>query len=89
MGAEGLVDKDGEICALADDPLAFAERVVRLLRHPDEAEALARRARAEVVVKRDIRVMTERMAKCYRAEVARMRADQLGKPAEKVWSQVS
>jgi O-antigen biosynthesis protein len=89
MGAEGLADKDGEICALADDPPAFAERVVRLLRHPNEAEALARRARAEVVAHRDIRLMTERMANCYRAEVARMRSDQLGTPAEKTWSQVS
>jgi glycosyltransferase involved in cell wall biosynthesis len=75
MGAEGLADKDGEICALADDPAAFAAHVVRLLRFPEEAEALARRARAEVVAKRDMRAMTERLVECYRAEVRRMRKD--------------
>jgi GT2 family glycosyltransferase len=75
MGAEGLADKDGEICALADDPAAFAGHVVRLLRLPEEAEALARRARAEVVAKRDMRAMTERLSECYRSEVRRMRED--------------
>jgi GT2 family glycosyltransferase len=75
MGAEGLADKDGKICALADDPEAFARHVVHLLRHPEEAEALARRAREEVVAKRDMRAMTERLVECYRAEVRRMRKD--------------
>jgi GT2 family glycosyltransferase/glycosyltransferase involved in cell wall biosynthesis len=73
LGAEGLADKDGEICALADDPAAFAAHVVRLLRDPEEAEALARRARAEVVARRDMRAMTERLVECYRAEVRQMR----------------
>jgi len=89
VGAEGLADKDGEICALADDPAAFATHVVRLLRLPEEAEALARRARADVVAKRDMRVITERLVECYRAEVRRMRQDQVGAATEKVWSQVS
>src|SRR5579864_5440347 len=75
LGAEGLADKDGEICALADDPAAFAGHVVQLLRHPEEAGALARRARAEVVARRDVRAMTERLVECYRAEVRRMRQD--------------
>ena len=89
MGAEGLADQDGEICALADEPSAFAERVVHLLRHPEEAEALARRARAEVVAKRDMRIMTGRLVECYRNEVRRMRQDQLDATAEKLWRQVS
>ena len=89
VGAEGLADKDGEICALADDPAAFAAHVVHLLHQPDEAEALARRARAEVVAKRDMRVITERLVECDRAEVRRMRQDQVGAATEKVWSQVS
>jgi GT2 family glycosyltransferase/glycosyltransferase involved in cell wall biosynthesis len=75
MGAEGLADKDGEICALADEPAAFAGHVVRLLRHPEEAEALARHARAEVVAKHDMRAMTERLVECYRDEVRMMRKD--------------
>ncbi|MEO8100387.1 MAG: glycosyltransferase [Acidobacteriota bacterium] len=73
VGAEGLADKDGEICALADDPAEFADHVVRLLQNAQEAEGLARRARAEVVAKRDMRVMTEQLLECYRAEVERMR----------------
>ncbi len=74
LGAEGLADKDGEICALADDPADFAGHVVRLLRHPEEAEAMALRAREEVVAKRDMRAMTERLLECYRSEIKRMRS---------------
>lgn len=74
LGAEGLADKDGEICALADSPGDFAAHVVRLLRYPEEAEAMARRAREEVVAKRDMRAMTERLVECYRTEVKRMRS---------------
>jgi len=74
LGAEGLADKDGDICALADDPAAFADHVVRLLRNPEEARALAARARADVVAKRDMRAMTVRLVECYRAEVETMRS---------------
>jgi len=74
LGAEGLADKDGDICALADDPAGFAGHVVRLLRNPEEARALAERARADVVAKRDMRAMTGRLVECYRAEIAAMRS---------------
>jgi O-antigen biosynthesis protein len=74
LGAEGLADRDGEICALADQPADFARHVVELLRDPQRATAMAARARAEVVTKRDMRVMTERLVEGYRAEVARKRA---------------
>ncbi len=73
LGAEGLADQDGEICALADEAGEFAERVVALLNDPAGAEAMARRARAEVEEKRDMRRMTERLVECYRGEVRRMR----------------
>jgi O-antigen biosynthesis protein len=76
LGAEGLADKDGEICALADDAASFAAHVVRLLRDPETAAEMADRARAEVVATRDMRVMTGRLVDCYRAEVTRMRASQ-------------
>ena len=62
-----------EICALADDPDQFAKDVLELLDHPDQAAAMAQRARADVVEKRDMRAMTERLVDCYRAEVRRMR----------------
>ncbi len=71
LGAEGLADRDGDICALADQPAEFARRVVDLLRDPQKAREMAARAREEVVTKRDIREMTERMVEGYRAEVLR------------------
>ena len=67
LGAEGLADKDGEICALADDPRAFARHVLDLLRDSAKASAMAARARAKMVAERDIGSMTERMVECYRA----------------------
>jgi GT2 family glycosyltransferase/glycosyltransferase involved in cell wall biosynthesis len=74
LGAEGLADQDGEICALADDPESFARRVLDLLGDSEKAAAMAARARAEVIAKRDIRKMTERMVDCYRSEVMRLRS---------------
>jgi glycosyltransferase involved in cell wall biosynthesis len=73
VGAEGLADKDGEICALADDATVFASHVVRLLQDSAEAESLARRARADVIAKRDMRVITAKLVQSYETEVARMR----------------
>lgn len=74
LGAEGLASKDGEICALADDPDQFAAHVVELLSNPEKAAAMARRARANVEEKRDMRRMTNRLVECYRQEVKKMRA---------------
>ena len=45
LGAEGLTDQDGDVCALAGDPATFAAKVVHLFRNPAEREALAHRAR--------------------------------------------
>ena len=73
IGAEGLAREDGDVCALADDPEGFAERVLRLLEHPAKAAEMACRARAEVVAKRDMRAMTEKLVECYRDETNRMR----------------
>ena len=73
LGAEGLTDRDGEICKLADHPQQFADAVVELLGDEKQAAEMARRARAEVAAKRDMRKMTEAMVECYRAQVARMR----------------
>lgn len=73
LGAEGLAAKDGDICALADEPAAFADKIIGLLENPQEATRMAQRARAEVIARRDMRGMTERLVECYRAEVDRMR----------------
>jgi glycosyltransferase involved in cell wall biosynthesis len=74
VGAEGLADADGEICALADDAEGFALRVVELLENSGRAEEMALRAREAVVGKRDMRGMTERMVESYRREVEGRRA---------------
>ena len=58
LGAEGLASKDGEICALADDPQDFADRVVDLLHDSAKAAEMATRARAEIVAHRDTKAMT-------------------------------
>jgi GT2 family glycosyltransferase len=74
LGAEGLAAKDGEICALADDPAEFAARTLDLLRLPDQAAKMAQRARNYVVESRDMRCMTARMLEGYRAQIEKMRA---------------
>lgn len=66
LGAEGLATKDGEICALADDPAQFARKIAELLDDPDQAQKLACRAREYVVATRDMRVLTERLVQSYR-----------------------
>jgi len=72
LGAEGLAGKDGEICALAADPGAFARKIVELFDHPEQARKLACRAREHVVATRDTRVLTERLVESYR-EVLRQK----------------
>ena len=66
VGAEGLAVKDGEFCALADDPAEFAARVVALLRDPERAAAMAERAREEVEGQWDMAAITRRLVEGYR-----------------------
>ena len=73
LGAEGLADQDGDICALADDPEGFAERVLELLAHADRARELSIRARERVVATRDMRAITERLVESYRASIGELR----------------
>jgi glycosyltransferase involved in cell wall biosynthesis len=74
VGAEGLADRDGEVCALADDPDLFASHVVKLLADPGQAASMAQRARELVVNTRDMKLITSRLVDSYREEVARKRA---------------
>jgi GT2 family glycosyltransferase len=73
LGAEGLATRTGEICELAANPLEFAEAVVRLLREPDYAASLARRARAVVEASMDAEVITGRLERVFRGEVMSLR----------------
>jgi len=73
LGAEGLAEKDGEICALADDPAGFAGHIVELFGDEEKARKLACRARETVVATRDMRVLTERLVESYHAVVREKR----------------
>ena len=74
VGAEGLASRDGEICALADDPAGFAERVLTLLESPEKASAMAHRARAEVVANWDMAAITRKLVAGYGDLVRQKRA---------------
>ncbi|MGD0498024.1 MAG: glycosyltransferase [Bryobacteraceae bacterium] len=73
MGAEGLAKSDGEFCRLADEPAAFAARVLELFDDPLEAAAMARRARAEVEANWDMPTITRRLAESYRSLIREKR----------------
>ncbi len=73
IGAEGLAQKDGEFCALADDPAAFAARILDLFANPDAAAAMARRARAEVETDWNMETLTTRLVDEYRLRVREKR----------------
>jgi GT2 family glycosyltransferase len=73
IGAEGLASKDGEICALADDPTTFADHVVELLDDPQRADAIAARARSVVEETRDMAVITRKLEQSYRRAVVSKR----------------
>jgi GT2 family glycosyltransferase len=65
-GAEGFARKDGEFCALADDPGEFAAKAAAILSCPEQARAMTQRARAEVETNWDIAVLTRRLERSYR-----------------------
>jgi hypothetical protein len=73
IGAEGLATTDGDICALADTPEAFAERVLTLLADPAQASHMAARARAHVVAHRDMPSITAALVESYRSAVTALR----------------
>ena len=73
LGAEGLTGKDGEICALAEDPTEFARKIVELFEDTEKARRLACRAREQVVATRDMRVLTERLMESYREVIRQKR----------------
>jgi len=66
LGAEGLTDKDGELCALADSPDEFSDKIVELFANPGKASQLATRARERVVATRDMRILTRKLLESYR-----------------------
>ncbi|MBV9769105.1 MAG: glycosyltransferase, partial [Bryobacterales bacterium] len=65
LGAEGLAGKDSKTCAVAEDPLEFAQRIVELFNDPAKARKLACRAREKVVATRDMRALTKQLVESY------------------------
>jgi glycosyltransferase involved in cell wall biosynthesis len=74
LGAEGLASDDGVVCALADDPDSFAERILHLFQYPEKAAAMAKRAREHVAAERDIAAMMKKLEEGYRVIVNRKRS---------------
>lgn len=75
VGAEGLARKDGEFCALADDPAGFADRVLALFENPAAAAAMAARARAEVEENWDMEAITQKLVEGYGVMVGEKRRE--------------
>jgi len=75
LGAEGLAEKDGDICALADSPEVFAEKILDLFKDRHAACELAKRARERVVATRDMAVLTRNLVDSYRATVRAKRTN--------------
>ena len=74
LGAEGLTSKDGEICALADDPAEFGAKIIELFEDAERARELARRAREQVVATRDMAVLTRQLVESYQTALREKRA---------------
>ena len=73
IGAEGLSAHDGDTCALADSPHAFAAKTMELLADPAQAAALAHKARRHVVADWDMAAITRKLAASYREVIAEKR----------------
>lgn len=70
IGAEGLGDRDGDACRLADTPEAFAQAVLDLFNDPASARQMAERARSLVEQERDIARMSRELELTYRRVLA-------------------
>ena len=61
LGAEGIPVHDEQEIRIADEPEAFAEAVIDVLRHPEEAQAMANRGRDFVRSRYDWNVIGENL----------------------------
>jgi GT2 family glycosyltransferase len=73
VGAEGITSTSGDVCELADSPVEFANSVVKLLKNPEYAETLARRARLLAEEKYDAPQAAKRLVDVYRKEIGKHR----------------
>ena len=66
LGAEGLAEKDGEYCRLADHPKAFAGAIAEIFANPQGAAEMAARARRFVEAEKNTRVLAPRLVESWR-----------------------
>ncbi len=74
IGAEGLATVEDRVCEIGDTPESFSKAIIYYLENPDEAGALAERARRKVVAEHDSAVLTRRLVDDYREEVYKLRS---------------
>jgi glycosyltransferase involved in cell wall biosynthesis len=65
IGAEGLAEEDGQFCRIANTPQAFANALSHIWSQPEEAEAMANRARRYVEQQWDAAGAAKRLADEY------------------------
>ncbi len=70
IGAEGLARQDAEFCLLADEPEAFAAKVLQLFDDSEGSAAMCARARLEVESNWDTAAITARLVQSYREAIA-------------------
>lgn len=87
LGAEGLARVSGEVCELADTPQEFADAAIRLLSDRRYAASMALRARHKLEAERDGSVITRRLERVYRREVAAVRPPHAGRSPVREWQQ--
>jgi glycosyltransferase involved in cell wall biosynthesis len=68
IGVEGIDARPGEHLLVADEPGRFAEAVIRLISEPNEADRLARSARALVETRYDWRTALAGLDRVYPVE---------------------
>ena len=86
IGAEGLNVIDGEEMLIANDPDAFAERIVSLHRDPDKWRRLSENGRALAERVCSPRVQREALRRLLSASLARESADQPSSAPKTSWS---
>lgn len=74
IGAEGITGGEEPVCRVADDPKSFANEILFLLDHPEQARQLAQAARRLVEKDWDAEANTERLERRYRELLLRKQA---------------
>lgn len=74
LGAEGLGSEDGRYCRLADTHEHFAQAIMDIFEHPEEAAQMARRAHRFIEESRGLVAMTQRLMATYHRALLEKRA---------------